>query len=60
VSKIETQVDARNIVDEIEKLMDVHYEKERDKGFAESYPELYWAVYIPSKTALKRWGRSRL
>jgi len=55
MSKIQVQVDVRNIVNEIEKLIDLHYKDAKEKGFAESYPELYWGVYIPAKTALKRW-----
>lgn len=57
MSKIRVQVDVRNIVNEIEKLMDLHYKEAKEDGFTESYPELYWGVYIPAKTALKRWER---
>jgi len=41
MSKIQVQVDARNIVDEIEKLMDLHYKEAKERGFAESYPNRF-------------------
>jgi len=51
MSKIKVQVDARRIVDEVERLID-GFVSQYSRPFSESFPELYWAVYVPAKNAV--------
>ena len=48
--KIKVEIDPEKVVKEMQKLMDLFISTKHD-GFMESFPELYWRVYIPAKIA---------